>query len=267
MNTNVSELQINSGKRWKCGCVLPKDFIDDIFFLQEVSSSDAKYWPAKLRRPTEKKKKKGPLVGSVLTFRAQSQNIPYASAHTRDEVFVYFYLSLFIFIYKNWMKVKHKEWESQTIVCECIHEAEIQTEPAEACRVLKYCQPYFFNSSVNLSVLSIQWLLSTCLCTSPSRTDKKKKSGRIKSSWATLWSMYLLSSMAERLEWSQEEDEAEGRRRNKQLVSCGWRSTNCFMKLSLEWTTHNWAAAKKSIYWLVNLKNIIRSIISLEWYK
>lgn len=50
----------------------------------------------------------------------------------------------------------------------------------------------------------------------------------------TLWSMYLLSSMAERLEWSQEDDEAEGRRRNKQLVSCCCRSMNCFMKLSLE---------------------------------
>lgn len=49
--------------------------------------------------------------------------------------------------------------------------------------------------------------------------------------------MYLLSSMAERLEWSQEEDEAEGRRRNKQLVSCCCRSMNCFMKLSLERTT------------------------------
>lgn len=51
--------------------------------------------------------------------------------------------------------------------------------------------------------------------------------------------MYLLSSMAERLEWSQEEDEAEGRRRNKQLVSCCCRSMNCFIKLSLEYTTNN----------------------------
>ena len=50
----------------------------------------------------------------------------------------------------------------------------------------------------------------------------------------TFWSMYLESSMAERLEWSQEEDEADGRRRNRQLVSCCWRSMNCFMKLSLE---------------------------------
>lgn len=55
---------------------------------------------------------------------------------------------------------------------------------------------------------------------------------------STFWSIYLLSSMAERLEWSQEEDEADGRRRNKQLVSCCWRSMNCFIKLSLEYTSN-----------------------------
>lgn len=48
--------------------------------------------------------------------------------------------------------------------------------------------------------------------------------------------MYLLSSMADLLEWSQDEDDAEGRRRNRQLGSCCCRSMNCFMKLSL-WHT------------------------------
>lgn len=28
---------------------LPKDFIDSSFFFQEVTSSDTKYWPAKLK--------------------------------------------------------------------------------------------------------------------------------------------------------------------------------------------------------------------------
>lgn len=49
----------------------------------------------------------------------------------------------------------------------------------------------------------------------------------------TFWSMYLLSSMADLLEWSQEEDEAEGSLRKRQLGSCCCRSINCFIKLSL----------------------------------
>lgn len=57
--------------------------------------------------------------------------------------------------------------------------------------------------------------------------------------------------MAERLEWSQEDDEAEGRRRNKQLVSCCCRSMNCFMKLSLERTT-------------IQQHNIDRELINLK---
>lgn len=39
--------------------------------------------------------------------------------------------------------------------------------------------------------------------------------------------------MADLLEWSQDEDDAEGSLRSRQLVSCCWRSINCFIKLSL----------------------------------
>lgn len=100
-----------------------------------------------------------------------------------------------------------------------------------------------------LSSLEVTWLFHFLR-----QTEKNNQNGFGR---LTLWSMYLLSSMAERLEWSQEEDEAEGRRRNKQLVSCCCRSMNCFMKLSLEGTTtqrHNNTAGR--VPQLINLKKV-----------
>lgn len=91
--------------------------------------------------------------------------------------------------------------------------------------------------------------METSLRVSLSEADGEKNQKGLRG--LTLWSMYLLSSMAERLEWSQEDDEAEGRRRNKQLVSCCCRSMNCFMKLSLERTT-------------IQQHNIDRELINLK---
>lgn len=86
--------------------------------------------------------------------------------------------------------------------------------------------------------------------------------------------MYLLSSMAERLEWSQDEEDAEGRRRNKQLVPCCCRSMNCFMKLSLKGTcktstplTYLISHKKKIGYqpywyphWLLQILNVLNDL-------
>lgn len=93
-----------------------------------------------------------------------------------------------------------------------------------------YCTSYCYG----LSSVYINWKWSVCVCV----TKREREWLRERVCESTFWSIYLLSSMAERLEWSQEEDEAEGRRRNKQLVSCCWRSMNCFIKLSLEYTTN-----------------------------
>lgn len=58
----------------------------------------------------------------------------------------------------------------------------------------------------------------------------------------TFWSMYLLSSIADRLEWSHDEEEADGRLLKRQQESCCWRSINCFIKLSLcKWSRHTWS--------------------------